>query len=210
MDKLLVGLTGSIGSGKTLIANLLREFGVPVIDVDLAGKWVVENDPLVKDKLYHEYGSAVFQESGQLDRKRMADIAFASPEAMLKFNAIVHPAMLQRVWHQVAQAAEQNADADYIVIDAALIFELDMDVNLDIVVTVYASMDICLQRTQLRDNLSKEQIRKRMQAQLAAEEKKRRSDYVINNEGELEELTQKVKHMHAWLVEQAQAKLAAR
>ncbi len=191
---LKIGLTGILGSGKSTVAAIFESLNVPVIDVDLAGHWVLQHSETAKQKLVEAFGKDIL-ENGQINRKRVGKIVFANEAHLKRLNDIVHPLMLERV-DQLVNEIEGEGTSKYLIINAALIFELGVDKQMDYNITVSASVEACIQRTQARDGLPREQILKRMAAQLSQEEKIARSDFVITNDQDLNSLEQQVKTLH--------------
>ncbi len=192
---LRVGLTGGPGAGKSIVSHLLQERAVPVVDVDLAGKWVVEHNPEVLAELLKTFGEDYFDAEGHLKRQRLGQTVFADPDALKALNRIVHPPMVDRVFQQV-KGIEQQDSFPYLVVDAALLYELELHIKMHTVVTVYAPLHVCLQRLQNRDGLSERQALQRIRAQRPAEQKRDRADIVITNEGSLDVLKQQVEELH--------------
>ena len=191
---LKIGLTGILGSGKSTVAAIFESLNVPVIDVDLAGHWVLQHNETAKQKLVEAFGKDIL-ENGQINRKRVGKIVFANEAHLKRLNEIVHPLMLERV-DQLVNELEGEGNSKYLIINAALIFELGVDKQMDYNITVSAPVEACIQRTQARDGLPREQILKRMAAQLSQEEKIARSDFVITNDQDLNSLEQQVKTLH--------------
>jgi len=203
MKKLLIGLTGIIGCGKTTVSGMLEGLGVPVIYVDRAGRWAIDENDSVRSRIREQFGREVFLNDKLLDRGKMASIVFSDKKALHAFNAIVHPVMIKRVQEQIQQFRDSQISAPYLVVDAALIFELALDEILDYVVTVSASIENCINRTHLRDRLSRQDILARMASQLSAGEKERRADYVLANDGTLKQLQEKVVSLHQWVLQRS-------
>jgi dephospho-CoA kinase len=195
-----VGLTGVIGCGKSLVARVLHEaYGIPVIDMDLAGRSAVEKAGILR-RLRKSFGDDIIGPDGLLDRRALGRIVFADGQARQRLNSIVHPAMLDIVRRQMRETMRDSAP--YLLVDAALVFELDFERELDRVVTVYAPLELCLQRTMARDRLSRREVEQRLSAQLPQEAKCARADYVLDNSGDLAELSSKCLLLHRWLQEQ--------
>ena len=203
MKKLRVGITGPIGSGKTAVAGKLADFGAPVVDVDEAGRWAVEKKTEVRAQIAKEFGTSVFLNPDEIDRKKLGLLVFADEKKLQKLNSIVHPHMLQRV-RDLLKLYEKESKFPYIIVDAALVFELDLDRELDVVVTVSAPEEFCKKRTFLRDRLSEAEFHKRLESQLPLSEKISRSHYVLNNDSSLKELERKIIELHNWLLQRAE------
>jgi dephospho-CoA kinase len=198
MSKLVVGLTGILGCGKSTASKILGECGAAIVDMDEAGRWVVENDASVRENIRATFGDSVFDQDGQLLRKKLGRIVFSSKTQLNKLNAIVHPAMLNRVRFLINKE-KKSASSHYIIVDAALIYELNFDRECDITVCLTAPLEICLQRAESK-GLTKEQALDRIHSQLPQEEKAARSGYVIHNDSTLKDFQKRLKELHEWLL----------
>jgi len=203
MRKLVVGLTGGVGCGKSTVAGMLQQLGAKIIDVDQAGRWAVEENAGVREQIRAAFGDEVFLLSDQIDRRKLGGIIFSDAMEREKLNRIVHPVMLQRVRKLIGELQKSQDSFTSIIVDAALIFELGLDQEMDRTVTVSAPLDVCIERVHLRTGLAKTEILQRMAAQLPLEEKIRRADYVLRNDGDLRSLQEKVNDLHNWLMTQA-------
>ncbi len=199
MTKLVVGVTGSPGCGKSTVSGMFEELGAPVIDVDKAGRWVVDNMPVIRRNIRREFGDGVFLPTGELDRRKMGGIVFDDIKELTKLNRIVHPFMINRVRQLIFRAQSEKYIMPYIVLDAALIFELKLEGELDYVIAVGAPLDERIKRLCLRHGISREQAVRMTESQLSQEEKIRRADFVIDNAGTMEILKQKVEQLHLLL-----------
>lgn len=174
-----IGLTGGIGSGKSFIAEIFRNLGVPVFNSDDAARKIQQSDKEVLVAIREKFGD-VFLSSGELDRKKLAAIVFSDQQKLLELNAIVHPA--------VGKAFEifcsENSSAPYVIKEAAIIFEIGIDETLDGTILVTAPEQIRIERVMKRDGISESDVRARMQKQWSDEEKMKRADWLISNDGE--------------------------
>ena len=199
MDMKIIGLTGTLGSGKTAVASMLRDKGACVVDMDAAGKWAVEENEEVQRRLRKAFGDAIYDEKNTLKRRTLGEIVFANADALKTLNVIVHPVMLQRA-RQLITNAQQDSSCRYVVVDAALLLELEFHNECDVVVTVSAPLEECLERAQASKGLSREQALQRMQSQLPQDAKVRRADYVIKKDSTLQSLGTRVDELHRWLL----------
>lgn len=195
MSTPVVGLTGILGSGKSAAAHLFAEFGAHVIDMDEAGRWAVEHQSGVQEKIAEKFGPEIFDAQKHLQRRRLGEIVFADPEALKILNEIVHPVMLQHVRDQIAEAKTAKT-TPYIIIDAALIFELLFDRECEATVVVTSPIELCLQRAVDFKNLSREKALQRIRSQMSQDEKAARADFIVKNDGTLEQLAKNVKTVH--------------
>jgi dephospho-CoA kinase len=192
---LRIGLTGGIGSGKSLVAAIFRSLGAPVLSADEIAKNLTNSDPMVKKRIREEFGTAVFKRDGSLDRKAMADIVFANKEKRKKLNAIVHPAVIKRI-DEETRKLEGNRDTPFVIHEAALIFEAGVDKKLDYVIVVDADEDKRIQRVMERDGISRTDVQRRIDAQIPAEMKRKMADFVIKNDGDRKSLEHRVRFLH--------------
>jgi len=199
MRKPVIGLTGVLGSGKSAAAKYFAGLGARVIDMDKAGRWAVDALEDVQQKLALRFGDDIIDEEGRLQRRRLGEIVFADAEALTALNAIVHPAMLKRVRELIAETQTDPA-IPYIVVDAALIFELQFEQECDAVVVVSSPIEMCLQRAARYKKLSRQQALQRIQAQLTQEKKIARADFVIENTGTLGDLSEQVKEVNKKII----------
>lgn len=197
---LVVGLTGAIGAGKSTVAELLSERGLPVIDADALGRDVVETSARVKRGLREEFGPSVFAADGAVDRDALARAAFASEEATARLNALVHPDLWERVKRELAA----REDADVVVIDAALIVEWGPALPVDAVVVVDAPEGVRKERS--RGKYGEKDFYARQSRQFSERRKLARADVVVDNSGAPAELEDKVDRLYELLIRMAHGK----
>ena len=177
---LLVGLTGGIGSGKTTVSHMFKVLGIPIYYADDRAKWIMVNDPELKLEICATFGEESYEPSGALNRAYLAQRVFNQPEELARLNGLVHPAVGRDFTNWVAE----NKEAPYLIKEAALIFEAGSYKTLDKVITVTAPKAERLNRVILRDSQrSKQQIEAIMDKQLSERERKKRSDFVVSNDG---------------------------
>ncbi len=196
---LIIGLTGILGSGKTTAATMFRSLGIPIVDMDEAGRWAVNNDETVRKQIALTFGEEMFDADGNLLREKLGTVVFGDAEKLKTLNRIVHPGMLAcaRTW---VDEITQEPAAPYLLIDAALIFELEVDKNCDGVITVAAPLEDSIPRAMQRSNLSREDALGRIQAQWPQEKKIAHSKYVIWNDADLHTLRSRVLAIHEQIV----------
>lgn len=184
-----VGVTGGIGSGKSLVCRMLLERGAQVYNSDLRAKELMASDDTIRRELTERFGAEVFA-GGVLNRQYLAERVFTDERELATLNAIVHP----RVLSDFEQWAEQQ-ESEYVVIESAILFESGIDKIVDSVVAVMAPEDLRIERTIERDGLSREQVEERMRNQLSDDERCSRSKYAIVNI-DLDELEEDVEQLH--------------
>jgi dephospho-CoA kinase len=186
-----IGLTGGIGSGKSAVAELLREFGCAVLSADDIGRDITHTDMDVKASIRAVFGE-VYLPDGSLDRANMAKFVFGdTPEQkanLARLNAIVHPA----VWRMVAERARAFfvQGERFVFNETALLFETGADVWYDAIVVVDAPEVLRIKRLADGRGIPSDEAQRRITAQMPAAEKKMRADYVIRNDGSREKLRQ--------------------
>ena len=171
-----VGLTGGIGSGKSIVAKIFEAIGIPVFNADTIAKKLMEDDAELKQKITHLFGADTYLD-GKLNRAFLAGIVFNDKEKLTRLNNVVHPATLA-----AAKDWMNQQTAPYMVKEAALIFEAGAEKQLDLVIGVSAPKDMRIKRVMERDAIRKEQAEARMQNQMDDTEKMNLCDYVIIND----------------------------
>jgi len=171
----MIGLTGGIGAGKSVVAKIFTTLGIPVFNADEAAKKMIQTSPSIKEKLIEQFGSSIYNASG-LQKEKLADIVFNDSFQLQLLNSIVHPKTIQAAkdW-----AAKQTSP--YVIKEAALIFESGAADGLFKVIGVTAPLSLRIHRVMQRDGASKEQVEARMQHQISDSIKMRLCDYVIQN-----------------------------
>lgn len=190
---LKAGLTGGIGSGKSIVAKLFRLLGIPVFDADAAAKSIMHTDNAVQTKIINLFGTAAYLD-GKLNRSLIASRVFEHAELLEQLNAIVHPATIA--------AAEQwmmQQKTSYCLKEAALIFESSGATSLDFIIGVFAPVPLRMKRVMQRDGLQPDAIRSRMQKQIDDTIKMKLCDAVIVND-ETQPLIPQVLALHEKLL----------
>ena len=171
----MIGLTGGIGSGKSVVAKIFATIGIPVFNADEEAKRIMQTSPEIKTKLIEQFGTDIYNAHG-LDKEKLAAIVFNDPFQLQLLNAIVHPVTIQAAkdW-----AAKQNSP--YVIKEAALIFESGAADGLFKVIGVTAPLSLRTHRVMQRDGITKDQVDARMRNQISDTIKMRLCDYVIDN-----------------------------
>jgi len=202
---LLFGITGGIGCGKTAVCNFLREKGVPIIEADPLAKELTNRLPDIHRALKAEFGDDIYSKEGQLNKEKLTEIVFYDSVAREKVNQIIHPHVIDWIKDE-AERLHREESQKFVGVEAALIFESKMDKMLDAIVVVSAPLEKRIQWIQERNNLSRAEILKRINSQIPLEEKVKRADYVIENDGTLEVLDKKVNLLYQWLQQRSTSK----
>jgi dephospho-CoA kinase len=185
-----IGLTGGIACGKSTVARLLRERGFEVIDADQVARDVVAFGTDGYNEIVARFGAGILAADQSLDRSRLAQIAFSDPIRLSQLEAITHPKIKAKVAERRNEIARSGAAMAFY--DVPLLFEKSMQTNFDRVITVACSLEHQMRRLRERNGLNDTEIAKRLAAQWPLEEKVRRSDAVIQNDGTLDELSLQV------------------
>ena len=191
-----IGLTGGIGSGKSVVAKIFETLGIPVYYSDDAAKRVMNENEDLRKQLIHHFGEDSYM-NNQLNRKHISSMVFGNPEKLALLNSLVHPLT-------IADSDEwmKLQTTPYIIKEAALIFESDAWKHLDQVIGVSAPYELRLNRAMKRDNIPAEEVQARMDKQMNEEEKMNRCHYVIVND-ETELLIPQVIALHEILIAKA-------
>jgi dephospho-CoA kinase len=195
---LKIGITGSIGCGKSEVCRLLEQSGIPIIRADLVASEIMDSNEEIKSQVKRAFGEQAYLPDGKLDRKQMADTIFTDESAKKIINQIVHPVVIEYQKKQL-EKLEQSGKYQFAGVEAALIFEAGVEKQFDVMVVVAASEKTVIQRLIKRDGLSKPGIIKRIRSQMPLSEKIKRADIVIHNDGSLDELNHEVNRLLYWL-----------
>lgn len=177
MTKVL-GITGGIGSGKTIVSQLLTAtFGIPVYIADIEANAITANSPVVREKLIRKFGDKLYN-GHTLNRKLLASIIFANEDHLKYTNAVIHPEVSKhfRAW------INQRSNQPLLAIESAILFESGFYKDVDYTLNITAPLDIRINRVIQRDNSSKEAVLKRINNQLSDDERSRMSDFIIAND----------------------------
>ena len=171
----IIGLTGGIGSGKTMIAKYIKSLGIPVYIADDEARELMTTDKVIK-VISSAFGKEVL-DNGSLNREKLAQLVFNNPEKLQKLNSIVHPEVKKHfdTW------VENHKNYPFVVKEAAILFETESNKYCDAVITITSPLETRLQRVMERDKTDRESVLKRIQNQWTDEQRIAKSDYVIQN-----------------------------
>jgi dephospho-CoA kinase len=173
-----IGITGSIGSGKSTVTQIFATLGIPVYDADSRAKLLMVTSPALISQIKKLFGDDAYLSDGSLNRPHIAQQAFHNKQILTQLNALVHPA----VFNDFDNWCAQQSGVVYVIKEAALMFESDSYKQLDEVIVVTAPEALRIQRTITRDGITAEAVLARMKNQLTEEEKKQRAQYEIKND----------------------------
>jgi len=186
---MLIAVTGNIASGKSLVAEMLREKGCALIDADKVAHGLYASNPGLVRELAHAFGDGIVRQDGTLDRARLGSLVFGSPEALKTLNALVHPHLLTALREEIASARRvMNA----VVVDAALIYEWGIQDEFDTVILVAAPEELRVERLMARSGLGREDALARVRSQMPEEEKRGLAPLIIENTDDESDLENKI------------------
>lgn len=190
----LIGLTGGIGSGKTMVTSIFKSLQIPVYESDERGRYLLDHDPEVIREIKSLLGHEAYTADNTADRKWIASRAFADRELLKKMNAIIHPAVFNDLKKWAAQSSQ--SEAPYLIQESAIFFEENLTERFDKIIIVVADEETRIQRVMQRDKVQREDVIKRMQHQWKDAQKIPLSDFVIyNDQRNLEEQVKDIDKM---------------
>ncbi len=176
-----VGVTGGIGSGKSLVCSFFKMIGIPVYEADYEAKQLMNSSSVIKSQLMKTFGDDIYLPNSTVDRKKLADIVFNSPSSLKKVNEIIHPEVRKHFYEWV-----DKQDSEYIVYEAAILFESGFYTMMDFLILVTSPVETRIQRVMARDGVSREDVMARINQQWDDADKIKRSNLVLtNNDTEL-------------------------
>lgn len=190
----LVGLTGGIASGKSVVSNYLKQKGIPIIDADVVAREVVEPGTRGLQKIVDHFGTDYLTSEQTLDRKKLGQLIFSNEAAREQLAVFLDQAILDRM--QELTAAYRTRQESLIVWDMALLIEKNYQSLVDEVLLVSVAPDIQVERLMARDHISAKEAKQKIASQLPLQEKKRFADLWIDNSGTLDETYRQIDH---WL-----------
>jgi dephospho-CoA kinase len=193
---LKIGLTGGIGSGKSVVAEIFKVLGIPVFDADKEAKKIMATDASLIAAIKNEFGNEAYL-NGELNRPFLANIVFNDVYQLQKLNSVVHPVTITAALQWMCQQ-----HAPYVIKEAALMFEAGSAADLDFIIGVHAPTHLRIHRVITRDNMTREQVQARMQKQIDDTLKMKLCDYVIENNDQQLVLPQ-VLRLHGIFTEKA-------
>ena len=202
---LIVALTGGIGSGKSTVARMFKDEGAHLIDFDYLARLVVEPDKPAWREIIDYFGPKILSYDRTLNRSALAKIIFSDDKSRKILESFTHP----RIFEErdiLIKAIKEKDPSSIVIIDFPLLFELGLNKKFDKVILVYVKRDVQLKRIIKRDGLEKEEVERRLDAQILIEEKRSFSDYIINNEESLNNTRDQVRNIINELKELAKKK----
>ena len=192
MKKVVIGLTGGIGTGKSTVSQILKEKKFPVIDLDIISHEVIKF-PKVVEKIVENFGKEVLEYNNTgnwiVSREKLGRVIFGNREKRLILNSVMHPEILRIMREKILECKKENK---IIFVEIQLLFEVQWEKEFDYILLVSAEKETQIKRILSRDNRSKEEALNIINSQMSLDEKKKRSDYVIENDGNIQDLEKKV------------------
>ena len=182
----VIGLTGGIGTGKSTASEYLRKQGFSIIDADRISREIVEPGTLLLKELEKNFGSGIIKDDGTLDRKALAAIVFSDKEKKSRLDGLMHGHILDEIERKISES--QSGEGRGIIVDAPLLFETGLEKKCDQVWLITADEKLRSLRVCERDGMDPEEVRARIQNQMADEEKKERAHRIVDNSGSKEAL----------------------
>jgi dephospho-CoA kinase len=195
----VVGLTGGIACGKSTVAEVLRELGVRVIDADELAREVTRPGEPALEALVKAFGGDILTRDGELDRKALGDRVFGNPSAVKTLNAITHPAILARTGKRLADA--QREGLGWVIYEAALILENRAEAGLSSLICVVCPQEAQRERLMARSGLTADEAERRISAQTNDEVRRAKATWLIENDGDIEDLRRKAAALFEAIVE---------
>ncbi len=191
MLTLVIGLTGSIATGKSTISNLFKDWGFPVVDADQIARDVVEPGKVAYENIVAYFGHSILNDDLTIDRKQLGAIVFNDEKEREKLNGFIHPEIRKEMLKQRDHYVQQGVSA--VILDIPLLFESNLFSYVEKVLVVYVEPEIQLERLMKRDGSSEEEALKRIHSQIPITEKREKADAVVNNSGTIEESEQQLR-----------------
>ena len=189
---MVIGLTGGIGTGKSTVSQILREKGYVVIDLDVISHEVIRFSHVVK-KIVENFGSEVLENKNSknyiISREKLGKIIFGNKEKRLILNAIMHPEILSFMREKILEYKKENK---IIFVEIQLLFEVQWEKEFDCILLVSANEDTQIERVLKRDNRTRKEALNIINSQMSLSEKKKKSNFVIENNGTIQDLVKKV------------------
>jgi len=188
---LIIGLTGGIATGKSMVSSLLARHGSALVDADQIAREIVEPGRPALLAIVEAFGSEVLTKDGALDRKKLGEMVFADHEQRKKLEAILHPEIRELMKHRIEELEQRNPE-QLIVADIPLLYESGLQSMFKEIIVVYVPRELQIQRLMSRDGLSVDLAEQRLLAQMPIEQKRELADWIIDNSGTSEQTENQV------------------
>ena len=192
---LKIGLTGGIGTGKSSVSALFKEWGAYIFDADVVAKDIINNNDTAQSEIIAEFGTDVLGADNKIDKKKLARIAFSDEDHQLRLNIIIHPYVFNEI-DATFDKVLANGNHEVFVVDAALIYESGADIHMDYVIVVTSHLKIRTERVMTRGGLTLDEFLQRVELQWPDEDKVHMADFVIHNNSAAEQLAAEAKKIY--------------
>ena len=192
---LKIGLTGGIGTGKSSVSALFKEWGAYIFDADVVAKDIIYNNDTAQSELIAEFGTDVLGADNKIDKKKLARIAFSDEDHQLRLNIIIHPYVFNEI-DATFDKVLADGNHEVFVVDAALIYESGADTHMDYVIVVTSHLKIRTERVMTRGGLTLDEFLQRVELQWPDEDKVHMADFVIHNNSTEEHLAAEAKKIY--------------
>ena len=182
-----IGLTGSIGSGKSIVSNFFYKWGCYIFDADKVSKSILFENETTQNEIIAEFGTDVLGLNKKINNEKLANIAFHNEDYQLRLNAIMHPYIFNEIDKSI-ESTLKIAKYDIFIVDAALIYETGFDVHMDYVIVVTSRLILRTERALISGKLTRDDFLRRERLQWPDEDKINMADFVIHNNGTEKEL----------------------
>lgn len=199
MSNWILGLTGGIGAGKTLVSNHFASLGIEIVDADVIARDVVAIGSDGLNAIVKHFGNAILLDDGSLNRAKLRDIIFADPEQKNWLNNLLHPLIRQNITAQL-----DSATSPYVVLSAPLLFENKLDALCNHTLLVDVPVEVQLERTAARDSVSTEQVKSIIAAQMSRDDKLKKATSILDNHREINVVLADVEVLHESFLQQAE------
>ena len=190
---MVIGLPGSIGTGKSEAARRLEVLGASIISADQVGHEAYTPNTEAWEQVVAAFGDDILQDDGEIDRRKLGAVVFSDPGQLEKLNQIMHPRMARMVADKIEELRDQGVEV--VVVEAALLFEAGWDSLVEEVWVTDSTEQVVIERLKQRNGMSEEEARKRISSQMGRTERLERSDYVIENSGDMATLGNTIKEL---------------
>ena len=188
---MIIGLTGGIASGKSTVSIYLEKLGAKIVDADKMAKSLSNRKDII-EKLVLDFGNKILDGDGNLDRKKLKEIVFSDKNQLKKLNNIFH----SEIRKEFKKIKSESLESEIIIFDVPLLFESHIDMECEEVILVYLDKDTQIERIIKRDNIKKDLALKIINSQMSLEEKKLKSSILLENNGTMEDLKNKVEKIY--------------
>ena len=192
---LKIGLTGGIGTGKSSVSTLFKEWGAYIFDADVVAKDIIYNNDTAQSELIAEFGTDVLGIDNKIDKKKLARIAFSDEDHQLRLNIIIHPYVFNKI-DSTFDKVLADGNHEVFVVDTALIYESGADTHMDYVIVVTSHLKIRTERVMTRGGLTLDEFLQRVELQWPDEDKVHMADFVIHNNSTEEQLAAEAKKIY--------------